>query len=121
MNDSAEKHFCFRHAGGIRQEIQHKAAPSCSYGGAAQGVEGESFSPRGEAVGSLLPLNVSGRFMDMNMHFGRGIEETKLVIAAFAPDWLGHLSSSLAAKQHLPLLALMHTADKSPGKGGYFC
>lgn len=28
--------------------------------------------------------------MDIHMHFGRGIEETKLVIAAFAPDWLGH-------------------------------
>lgn len=76
---------------------------------------GGNSTPRGEAIGALLPLNVSGRFVYIPMHFGRGIAETELVIAAFAPDWLGHLSSSLAAKQHPPLLTLIHTAHKSPG------
>lgn len=78
-------------------------------------VLGGNSTPRGEAIGALLALNVSGRFVYIHMHFGRGIAETELVIAAFAPDWLGHLSSSLAAKQHPPLLTLIHTAHKSPG------
>lgn len=80
-----------------------------------QGVEGESFTLRGEAIGALLPLNISGRFMDIHRRYGRGIGETELVIAAFAPVSLGHLSSSLAAKQHPTLLTLMQTADKSSG------
>lgn len=71
-----------------------------------QGVEGKNFTPR-EAIGVLLPLNVSSTFRDTHVLFGRGIEETKLVIAASASDWIGHLSSSLAAKNHLPLFALV--------------
>lgn len=57
----------------------------------------KNFIPSGEALGALLPLNVCWSFLNLHMHFGRGTEETETVIAAFAPDWLGHLGSSSAA------------------------
>lgn len=58
-----------------------------------QEVEGESFTLRVEAIGALLPLIISGRFMYIHTHFGRGIEETEFVIVALGPGWPGHLGS----------------------------
>jgi len=75
-----------------------------------QGVEVESITQTGEAIGAFLPPTVSGRSMNIHVPCGRGTEETKLVVAAFALAWLGLLSSSSAAKQHLPLLTLVQTA-----------
>lgn len=65
-------------------------------------MERESFILSGEALGALLPLNVCRGFMNLHLHFGSGTEETEIDIAAFDPDWLGHLGCSSAAKQHLP-------------------
>lgn len=114
-NSSTAKHFWFCYAGGIPQEIQHKAAPRCGYGRGMQGVEGESFTPRGEAIGAPLPLDISSRFMDIHVHSGKRIKQTKLVTFAFVPDWLGYLSNTFTATQHLSLHGIMPTADKSPG------
>lgn len=73
----------------------------------------KSVIPSGEALGALPPLNACWRFMNLHTHLGRGTEETETVIAAFAPDWLGHLRSSSAAKQHLPYLHAI--TGKGPG------
>lgn len=100
---------------GIQQEIQHMAAPSCGYRRGVQGVGGEHLTPRGEARGAPLPLNISSRFMDIHTHSGKRIKQTELVTVAFAPDWLGYLSNTFTATQHLPLRAIMPTADRSRG------
>lgn len=103
VSNSTEKHFCFHHLKGIWPEMQHKDVSSSGYEKSVQWVEGQRCLPL---------LNVSSRFTDFQLHFGKRIEETELVTAAFAVDWLGHLNSFWAAKQHQPLFTFMKPQTK---------